>query len=142
MWYPGVLEMRSYKPLTLEKGMLFTGNEYNPVWALLKVPNMPAEEFFEENGYPVEPYIFDPVNGEELVQPHQIGWMLDVDCNDDGEDEECLRDITTKDLCSIILEGGDIEIEIEEIGREIDVLFDEGRAVIKFSPDGDTSQVL
>lgn len=137
MWYPGVLEMRSYKPLTLEKGMLFTGNEYNPVWALLKVPNIPAEEFFEENGYPVEPYIFDPINGEELVQPHQIGWILDID----DEGEECVRDVTAKDLCSIILEGGSIEIEIEEIGRDVEVLFDEGKAVIKFSPD-DISQVF
>jgi len=137
MWYPGVLEMRSYKPLTLEKGMLFTGNEYNPVWALLKVPNIPAEEFFEENGYPVEPYIFDPINGEELVQPHQIGWILDID----DEGEECVRDVTAKDLCSIILEGGSVEIEIEEIGRDVEVLFDEGKAVIKFSPD-DISQVF
>ena len=141
MWYPAVLDVRSYKPLSLEKGMLFTGNEYTPVWELLKVPNEPAEEFFEKNGYPVEPHIFDPINGEELVQPHQIGWILDVDYNDDGEDEECLRDITAKDLCSIILEGGDVEIEIEEIGRDVEVLFDEGKAVIKFSPD-DISQVF
>ena len=115
MWYPGVLEMRSYKPLTLEKGMLFTGNEYNPVWALLKVPNIPAEEFFEENGYPVEPYIFDPINGEELVQPHQIGWILDID----DEGEECVRDVTAKDLCSIILEGGSIEIHAIVTGKQI-----------------------
>lgn len=139
MWYPGVLEMRSYKPLTLEKGMLFTGNEYNPVWPLLKVPNEPAEKFFEMYGYPVEPHIFDPVNGEELVQPHQIGWILDVD----DEGEECLRDITAKDLCSIILEDGAIEIEIEEQGKEIDLLFDDNKIVIKFTPDGDfLSQVL
>lgn len=139
MWYPGVLEMRSYKPLTLEKGMLFTGNEYNPVWALLKVPNEPAEKFFEMYGYPVEPHIFDPVNGEELAQPHQIGWVLDVD----DEGEECLRDITAKDLCSIILEDGAIEIEIEEQGKEIDLLFDDNKIVIKFTPDGDfLSQVL
>lgn len=139
MWYPAVLMCKSYKPLTLEKGMLFTGNEYNPVWPLLKVPNEPAEKFFEVYGYPVEPHIFDPVNGEELVQPHQIGWVLDVD----DEGEECLRDITAKDLCSIILEDGAIEIEIEEQGKEIDLLFDDDKIVIKFTPDGDfLSQVL
>lgn len=139
MWYPAVLDVRSYKPLSLEKGMLFIGNEYNPVWSLLKVPNEPAEKFFETYGYPVEPHIFDPVNGEELVQPHQIGWILDVD----DEGEECLRDITAKDLCSIILEDGAIEIEIEEQGKEIDLLFDDDKIVIKFTPDGDfLSQVL
>lgn len=96
------LVFRSYKPLKLEKGMMFLiKHKYED--ELIKLTTVPydEEEFIEFHGYPVEPYIIDPGNpnlNEEriLATPEQIGWF------DEGEHVDELEDITLGQINRIL----------------------------------------
>lgn len=72
-------------------------------------------KFFDENGYPVKPYIYSmtsnpDANANILATPEQIGWW-DDDPFDDSEDA-VLRDIELKDF-NYILQEEDGYIDIE-----------------------------
>ncbi len=120
-YYEAELVLKSYKPLSLEKGMLFinkfgykTLKEEIEVYELTTVP-LDEEAYIEKNGYPVELYIIDPYcpyNNEEcvLATPDQIGWW------DDGDDVDDLYTITTKQINKILNDyDGIVEIEVEHV---------------------------
>lgn len=120
-YYEAELVLKSYKPLSLEKGMLFinkfgykTLKEQIEVYELNTVP-LDEQIYIEKNGYPVELYIIDPYcpyNSEQcvLATPDQIGWW------DDGDDVDDLYTITTKQINRILNDyDGIVEIEVEHV---------------------------
>lgn len=120
MYYLFELVLKSYKPLHLEKGMLFvqklhqgTHKEEVNVFALDKVPQ-DEDEFISKHGYPVQPYIVDEF-GEIVVYPEQIGWW------DEGEESEDYYDITLKEINTICNEfDGEIFVNGEWVEFQID----------------------
>jgi len=118
MFIEALMVFKSYKPLKLEKGMLFIVQQprYKEIVKLDKVPAN-EEEYVKINGYPVEPYIIDlvnpnlPQNEVILATPEQIGWF------DEGEWCDELCDIEVRHFNRII-EGYDgyvlIEVDYDE----------------------------
>jgi len=118
MFIEALMVFKSYKPLKLEKGMLFLVQQprFKEIVKLDKVPAN-EEEFIKINGYPVEPYIIDLANPnlsqEETIwaTPEQIGWF------DEGDHCDELCDIEVRHFNRII-EGYDgyvhIEVDYEE----------------------------
>lgn len=114
MFIPAFLKLKSYKPLRLEKGMIFLiPGEYITLIELVKIPT-DADKWIEQCGYPVEPYIVlptDPSLQEEeiLAKPEQIGWMYE-------EEEEEERRILSVDDIEIIINHFDgwLDIEVTE----------------------------
>lgn len=106
MFIEAQLVFKSYKPLKLEVGMLFLiQGQYEPY--LHKLEKLPVgylddEDYFRDNGYPVEMYIVDPGNpnivGDEIViaTPEQIGWF------DEGDHADDVDTITMGNLNRII----------------------------------------
>jgi hypothetical protein len=121
MYYLAELVLKSYVPLSLEKGMWFVQKlnhghkikEQVEVFALKDVPqNM--EDFLTKNGYPVEPYIIN-ADDEVLASPEQIGWF------DEGEHADELHDITLKEINTVLNDfDGEIEIEMDWFGHNSD----------------------
>jgi hypothetical protein len=118
MFIEALMVFKSYKPLKLEKGMLFLVQQPR-FKEIVKLDRVPAneEEYVKINGYPVEPYIIDLVNPnlsqDEVIfaTPDQIGWF------DEGEWSDELCDIEVKHFNRII-EGYDgyvlIEVDYDE----------------------------
>lgn len=104
MYYSAELVLQSYKPLYLEKGMLFL-NDKKELWEF-KNTVLSEDRFFIENGYPFELAVIDD-SGLIMAEHHEIGWW------DVGEYSDELRDITIKDINDVFdLYDGMIEIEI------------------------------
>ena len=87
----GRLVFKSYKPLRLEKGMFFLVRQANEM-VITQLGQVPfnEDEYIQQNGYPVEPYVIMEGNpnlndGYVLLQPHEIGWW------DVGEESEIGR---------------------------------------------------
>jgi hypothetical protein len=126
MFIEALMVFKSYKPLKLEKGMLFLVQQPR-FKEIIKLDKVPAneEEFIKINGYPVEPYIIDVVNPnlsqEETIwaTPEQIGWF------DEGDHCDELCDIEVKHFNRII-EGYDgyvlIEVDYDEEADDEDML--------------------
>lgn len=122
MYLECMLVFKSYKPLKLEKGMLFLRD-----YVIREITEIPLnqEEFISENGYPVEPYIIDPGNpnkndGYVVATPEQIGWF------DEGEHSDELSDISVKNINDILehYDGWiDLEMEETEDGEYVPVLY-------------------
>lgn len=139
MYYPVELVLNNYKPLHLEKGMLFikrhslnTEDEYLEIWELKNILKN-EEEFIQENGYPIELSLVD--DNDHLVANHkEIGWWSDNDSDENDFSEE-LRDIKLKDINSIFQNyDGICEVEIDEFYISKDVItakLFEGRVVIR-----------
>jgi len=122
MYLECLLVFKSYKPLKLEKGMLFyTGDT---VREITSVP-LNQEEFISINGYPVEMFIVDPgnpniFNGTIIATPEQIGWF------DEGEHSDELSDISVKNINDIIeYDGGYVDVEMtqDEDGEYVPLLY-------------------
>lgn len=120
------LVFKSYKPLKLEKGMLFLARKNNgyTVYEMEYVP-FDIDDYVQLNGYPVEPYIISDANpnisSEEyvIVHPENIGWW------DEGEHTDDLRDITVKDYNYILQEfDGYVDVEVGETDEEYEELDD------------------
>jgi hypothetical protein len=123
MYYPATLILRSYKPLSVERGMLFFNDTH-----LREITDLPfnEEEYIKENGYPLEPFIVDPINSAILAQPHQVAWI------DEGE---YYRDIRTDDIRRIIENEVSCYILIEDEGMEVKVIVDEGKVCLLLEED-------
>jgi hypothetical protein len=104
MYKPVELVIQSYKPLHLEKGMLFLND--NRLWEF-KTTNLSEELFLIENGYPFELALIDD-DGMIIAEHHQIGWW------DVGESSDELRDITLKDI-NLVFELYDGMLDVESI---------------------------
>lgn len=138
MWMPAILTFKSYKPLKLEKGMLFIDSK---LFEIIKLDSVPAdeEEFLKNYGYPVEPYVIDignpniPESYQTLANPEEIAWM------DEGEHTDELCDIEPRHF-NRILSGYDGEILIEMVETEEDPEYFvpglyEGKITIKYADD-------
>lgn len=120
MYYLFELVLKSYKPLHLEKGMLFvqklhqgTHKEEVNVFELDKLPQ-DEDEFISKHGYPVQPYIVDEF-GDIVTYPDQIGWW------DEGEHTDDYRDITLKEINTIFNEfDGEIFVNGEWVEFQLD----------------------
>jgi hypothetical protein len=125
MFIEALMVFKSYKPLKLEKGMLFIVQQprYKEIVKLDRVPAN-DEEFIRINGYPIEPYIIDVVNPNlpqnELIlaTPEQIGWF------DEGDWCDELCDIEVRHYNRII-EGYDgyvlVEVDYDEEADDADM---------------------
>jgi len=148
MYCPAELVLKSYKPLHLEKGMLFitklnpgTRKEYVELWELKELP-VNTEDFYVKNGYPVELQV---VYGDDLlVDHHEIGWW------DEGEHSEDLYDITLKEINTILADyDGEVDIEIddEDLNEDdrMEPIYIDGKVVLSYSypvDDEDDDSVL
>lgn len=122
--YTGRLIFKSYKPLRLDKGMLFLVRQ-NKEMVIIQLDKIPfdMDECIRDYGYPVDPYIIaegNPNLDEDyiLVYPHQIGWW------DEGEHSDDLYDITVKEINQILDNDCFVDVEVEEddiYGRPVPV---------------------
>lgn len=130
---------RSYKPLSLEKGMWFvqtlhkgTFKEQMEIFALDRVP-LNQEEFIQQNGCPIEIALIIPNDlhlPEIIAEHHQIGWM------DEGDHVDTLRDVTLKDINTIINDYDSyLELEVDDESGEL-ILYDD-KVTIRFLTDSD-----
>lgn len=118
-YYPVELVVANYKPLRLEAGMLFltkihqdTIKEFIEIWALNVVPN-DREEFLIKNGYPIKILIVSE-HGDPLAEGNEIGWF------DAGEEIDELRDITLKDINTILNDyEGILEMDFIQMEKTI-----------------------
>jgi hypothetical protein len=117
MYYPAELVLKSYKPLSLEKGMYFitklnpgTRKEYVELWELDEIPqNM--EEFVLKNGYPVRLQVL--IDESPVAEQEDVGWF------DAGDDVDELEDISLKQINTILADyDGQLEIDVCEMEDE------------------------
>ena len=136
MYIPAELTIKNYKPLLLEKGMLFVTTHrvseddiYPEIWEITErqIRTHLPEEFFSIYGYPVELYLQD--EDEKSIADHdEIAWW------NDGKTEE-LRNITLKDINKTFeLNGGILELDVDEFYASMDInipkMF-EGKVILK-----------
>jgi len=114
MHITGKLIFKSYKPLRLERGMLFLVRQ-NKDMVIFQLTVMPidVDAYLQLNGYPVDPYIILEGNknlDEDYIiaYPHQIGWW------DVGEQSDELYDITSKEINQILDNDCRVDIEVED----------------------------
>jgi len=119
MYYSVQLMLTNYIPLRIEEGMMFknvlfpnTEKEYIELWKINGYMTkwaqsaLSIDDVFTKIGYPVELSIID--GDDILATSDQIGWW------DEGEYTEDLRDITLTDINRILLNNGDVEIDISD----------------------------
>lgn len=112
MFYPVKLVLKSYVPLSLKVGMLFsttylpeTEKEFTIIWSLDEIPLASVSSFVEMKGYPIKLSLADEENNK-IAENHEIGWL---------EEDTELRDITIRDLNKILQNcDGLLEIDILE----------------------------
>lgn len=106
MFIKAQLVVKSYMPVTLEKGDWFvrkhfqgTDRESTDIFQLDKVPT-DQDEFLSINGYPIEIFIIEEyLDGSKpaiLATPEQIGWW------DEDEELDEYTDISLKQINMII----------------------------------------
>ena len=131
MWYPAEFALKSYLPLELEVGMLFTNRisvgviePYVELFELEEIPENP-DEFMAKNGVPVHLIIIDE-NEDVLVTHDELGWW------DEGEHTDELRDITLNDINYSLRElDGYVDVEFDDDG---DIVLYNGKVVLSISP--------
>lgn len=133
------LKFRNYKPLVIDKDMLFHTHNYEGASVIYQVGYVPPTEqetFIQLNGYPVEPYI--ELDGEIVAEGQEmIGWF------DVGEHSDELSDITLRQMNTIVQNYDGwmlLEVEVfdvieDESLEEILPITIEGKVVISYSPD-------
>ena len=132
----GRLVFKSYKPLRLEKGMFFLVKQGNEM-VIAQLGQVPfnEDEYIQQNGYPVEPYVIMEGNpnlndGYVLLQPHEIGWW------DEGEESDELYDITPKEINNILDMNALVDVEVYEeddnAGRSVAVIY-EGKGILSYT---------
>ena len=129
MWFPAEIVLKSYLPLELEVGMLFTNRisvgviePYIELFELEEIPEDP-DAFMAKHGVPVELAIVDD-EGDLLASHDELGWW------DDGEHTDELRDITLDDINYLLREfEGYVDIQIED-EEDFFVVFIEDKVVV------------
>lgn len=134
-WIRCLLSFHSYIPKRLEIGQLFLhvdrdGDPY--VFPLESLPQN-EEEFIQEYGYPVEPYIViidDITDMEDVIsEPDEIGWMEDEYSDD-------IVEIDHRHFNRILSAyGGELEIEMiddENVEGNITPLVVEDKVIIRY----------
>jgi len=133
MWITALLTFKTYKPLKLQKGMMFLNTQDNTLIELQEVP-LDEYEWYSLYGPPVEPYILDisenPHEISTLALPEQIAWF------DKGDESDFLQSITVKQMNNILSRnGGWLDIEMTD-DLSMPVLFQEMVTVRYFDPMG------
>ena len=136
-FYPAKLIIRNYKPLHLEKGMLFlstlyrgTENEYSEIWQL-QSNNYNLEDFIKLHGYPIRILITDEYEYDILAEDDKIGWYMD-------EYDEMLNELSLEEINYILQQGGNIDILIENTDdEEIIPVLEEGKVIIRIPIEED-----
>lgn len=136
-FYPAKLITRNYKPLHLEKGMLFlstlyrgTENEYSQIWQLQNA-NYNLEDFIKLHGYPIRVLITDEYEQDILAEEDKIGWYMD-------EEDEMLNELSLEEINYILQQGGNIDIFIEDTeDEEIIPILEEGKVIIRIPIEED-----
>jgi hypothetical protein len=131
MWYPAEFALKSYLPLELEVGMLFTNRisvgviePYVELFELEEIPEDP-DAFMAKHGAPVHLIIIDE-NEDVLVTHDELGWW------DEGEHTDELRDITLDDINYSLRElDGYIDVEFDD---DEDIVLYNGKVVLSISP--------
>jgi|TARA_R110000868_G_scaffold14285_8_gene66397 hypothetical protein len=140
MFIQAKLVPKSYKPLQLEKGMLFSTIKDSTIQIheLTYVPR-DTDIYLELNGYPIELYIVYEGNlnlkeFEILATPEQIGWF------DQGNDSDELSDITIKQINNIFSNyDGYLAIEIDFQSQQPN-LYD-NKVTIRYIDHNDDEQI-
>ena len=136
-FYPAKLVIRNYKPLHLEKGMLFlstlyrgTENEYSEIWQLQNA-NYNLEDFIKLHGYPIRILITDEYEQDILAEDDKIGWYM-------YDDDEMLNELSLEEINYILQQGGNIDILIEDTeDEEIIPVLEEGKVIIRIPIEED-----
>ena len=108
--------MSSYKPLHLEVGMFFRKRNLERFLkrnvVIEKLTILPHDEssYIEENGYPVDIYVIDPMTEAIMAGPEEVGWF------DEGEHTDELHDITVEEINRILNDyDGEVGIMMEDV---------------------------
>jgi len=136
MFIQAKLVPKSYKPLKLEKGMLFVTikDQAIHIHEMTMVPR-DVELYTQLNGMPVELYIVFEGNPnlkefEILATPEQIGWF------DDGDYSDEISDITVRQINTIFSDyQGYLALEIDDVTKE-PTLYD-NKVTIRYVDEGD-----
>ena len=136
-FYPAKLVTRNYKPLHLEKGMLFlstlyrgTENEYSEIWQL-QSNNYNLEDFIKLHGYPIRILITDEYEYDILAEDDKIGWYMD-------EEDEMLNELSLEEINYILQQGGNIDILIEDTEDDETIpVLEEGKVIIRIPIEED-----
>ena len=136
-FYPAKLVTRNYKPLHLEKGMLFLSTlykgtiiEYSEIWEL-KSNNYNLEDFIKLHGYPIRILITDEYEQDILAEDDKIGWYMD-------DEDEMLNELSLEEINYILQQGGNIDILIEDTDdEEIIPVLEENKVIIRIPIEED-----
>lgn len=143
MFITAKLMFRNYRPLKLEKGMLFLIDTPNGKMVFENAhTNIDIDTYASIYGYPVQPMIVyegNPNIPSEtfiLAQEQEIGWF------DEGNHSDELHDITLKEINNILMyDDGVCQIEIEafdeyddEYEYEVIPILYEGKCTIRYIP--------
>lgn len=98
----GMLVLQSYIPAELEIGMMFLHIDEDGyhVNDLVKMPE-DVEQFYKDNGHPVNPYVIDD-NGYIIATPLQIAWWDDGGPDDLIEMGSSIIEDIMNDYCGIV----------------------------------------
>lgn len=129
MYIDAILNLKSYIPRKVEKGMLFTNalKEGIEVYELDEDVR-DTESYMGEHGYPIELELtaISPENNLPYILAYheEIGWI------DEGEDSEDMREITINDINEILRNRGYCQAQVSNSNMEIPI-YDEGKVIIK-----------
>lgn len=132
MYIDTELVLSSYKPLKLEKGMLFIKlNEETPEMYELVHTIYDAEAYMMNNGCPVEAKLFESSvshpYSNQLATHNEIGWI------DEGDESEDMHEITIDDFNVILKNKMCCQVQCldnSSEGMHIPV-YDEEKVIIK-----------
>lgn len=134
MWIDAELVLTSYKPLKLEKGMLFV-NAFDiengfEVYELER-DILDVVPYMTKYGCPVELSLF--VLDASHPQSYQLATHNEIAWVDEGDASEDMHEITMEDLNSILRNKGVCQIQIiDNLYREMCIpVFDEEKVIIK-----------
>ena len=150
MYYSAQSMLTNYIPLRIEEGMMFKAvlypntdkemieilkmDKYKTKWAQAALS---IDDVFTKIGYPVELSIIDGDGNTTLAISDQIGWW------DEGEDTEDLRDITLADINRILMNNGNVEIDISEDALgiyQIIPTISEGKVILRMPIDQEEAE--
>ena len=129
MYIDAILNVKSYIPRELEKGMMFVNalREGIEVYELNEdVRGVGA--YLREHGYPVELELIGISLENDL--PYQLAHHEEIGWVDEGEDSEDMHEITINDINEILSNRGYCQVQVNNTFVEIPI-YDEGKVIIK-----------
>lgn len=137
MYIDAILNVKSYIPRELEKGMMFVNalREGIEVYELndgirdwVNHSHTRVEAFLRGHGYPVELELIGISLENDL--PYQLAHHEEIGWVDEGEDSEDMHEITIDDINEILRNRGYCQAQVSNSNMEIPI-YDEGKVIIK-----------